>query len=335
MKPRRITELDAMRGLAALAVVLFHLTTRFDRVYGHLTHPALALPWGHYGVQFFFGLSGFVIFMTLERTRRAGDFIVSRISRLYPAYWAAVLLTTAVTMLGPLPDLRRGGGTILVNLTMLEGFAGLPYVDGVYWTLAIELAFYGCMFGLWRLRLLPRIVPILIGWMALKWLWWLHPNLSYAIGMLLVQDNIPFFAIGICAYRLHAGESRLVALLPVIACALVTIGVIDGAESLLVAALVTATFLAFATNSLRWLRWSPFVWLGGISYPLYLLHENIGFVLLASLKAAAVPTNLSIVLALLASLLLAWAVSRVIERPALRAMRAAWQRIAPPRKDAA
>ena len=254
MHRNRLVELDAIRGLAAFSVVLFHLTTRFDRVYGHIAAPSFALPFGHYGVQFFFGLSGFVILLTLERTRHPADFIVSRASRLYPAYWAAIAITTLFVMIGPLPDLRRSLPVILLNLTMLEGFVGAPYVDGVYWTLAIELAFYGCMFLLCLLRGLPRIEWVLVGWIGLKWLWWWQPNLSYALGMMLVQDNIPFFAIGICAYRLHSGARSLVALLPVLGLASLTIGVIDGQESLFVAILVAAMFLGVATGRMRWLR---------------------------------------------------------------------------------
>ena len=329
MHRNRLVELDAIRGLAAFSVVLFHLTTRFDRVYGHIAAPSFALPFGHYGVQFFFGLSGFVILLTLERTRHPADFIVSRASRLYPAYWAAIAITTLFVMIGPLPDLRRSLPVILLNLTMLEGFVGAPYVDGVYWTLAIELAFYGCMFLLCLLRGLPRIEWVLVGWIGLKWLWWWQPNLSYALGMMLVQDNIPFFAIGICAYRLHSGARSLVALLPVLGLASLTIGVIDGQESLFVAILVAAMFLGVATGRMRWLRWRPLLWLGGISYPLYLLHENIGFVLLAWMKRAGIATDLSILGALLASLAMAWAVSRAIERPALVAIRAGWRRFRP------
>jgi len=87
----RLAQLDALRGVAALLVVGFHYTTRFDQLYGHAGEPLLSLPWGHYGVNLFFMISGFVIFMTLERTQRATDFVVSRFSRLYPAYWGALL----------------------------------------------------------------------------------------------------------------------------------------------------------------------------------------------------------------------------------------------------
>ena len=173
---------------------------------------------------------------------------------------------------------------------------------------------------------LKRIEVVLIGWLLAKWLWWLLPNLSYLAGLLLVQEHIPFFAIGICAYRLFAGESAPARVAPVIGFALVTVGVIDGMERLVVASLVALTFLGFAGGRLRWLGWRPLAWLGAISYPLYLLHENIGFVLLNSLEHASVPTDLAILLVLAACLSLAWGVSRFIERPALGLIRGAWRR---------
>src|SRR5690349_15385603 len=72
----RITGLDALRGLAALSVVLFHYTTRYDALFGHRSELLVSVPWGHYGVQIFFGISGFVIFMTLDRTATLADFAV-------------------------------------------------------------------------------------------------------------------------------------------------------------------------------------------------------------------------------------------------------------------
>ena len=130
-----------------------------------------------------------------------------------------------------------------------------------------------------------------------------------------MQEHIPFFSIGICAYRLFAGESTPAQVAPVIGLALVTVGVIDGMERLVLASLVALTFLGFASGRLRWLGWRPLAWLGAISYPLYLLHENIGFVLLTSLEHASVPTDFAILLVLAACLSLAWG-EPLLERPA-------------------
>ena len=92
----RVRELDVLRGLAAAAVVLFHYTVRYGALYGYPAPPSVRVPTGFYGVEVFFCISGFVIFMTLDRTRRPMDFVVSRVSRLWPAYIVAIAVTFAV-----------------------------------------------------------------------------------------------------------------------------------------------------------------------------------------------------------------------------------------------
>ncbi|MBL8484418.1 MAG: acyltransferase, partial [Rhodocyclaceae bacterium] len=141
-RARRLVEVDALRGIAALAVVFFHYTTRFDQLYPGYEPPSLAMPLGHYGVNLFFIISGFVIFMTLDRTSRPMDFVMSRFSRLFPAYWTAIVLTFVVTHQLGLPGKLVGLDTLLVNVTMIQGLLGFGHVDGVYWTLEVELLFY-------------------------------------------------------------------------------------------------------------------------------------------------------------------------------------------------
>ena len=321
----RLAELDALRGLAALAVVLFHFTTRYDVAIGHADPMLVTVPWGHFGVQFFFGISGFVIFMTLKRTSHPMDFVVSRFSRLYPAYWAAIAVTTAVVWIGPLDQLRIPAAAVLINFSMLQGLFGVPSVDGAYWTLLVELSFYAVMFSLYRLRMLGRIEWVLVAWIALKWLWWLVPDLPFRIGLLLVQQYIPFFALGICAYRIYARDQVALAVAPVAIFAMITILVIDGWQHFAVSVSIALIFWAFAAGRARWLAWPPLVWLGGISYSLYLVHENIGWTVIAAFTEMGVNSNLSALLALGLVLGLSTAISVVFERPAMRWIRSKWQ----------
>ncbi len=96
----RITELDALRGLAALGVVLYHFLTRFQEMYGREHLAFWDFNVGGYGVWLFFMLSGYVIFMTLDRTRSLFDFAVGRASRLFPTFWVAVAVSFAVVKTG-------------------------------------------------------------------------------------------------------------------------------------------------------------------------------------------------------------------------------------------
>ena len=164
----RLVEVDALRGLAALAVVLFHYTTRFTQLFEANSLPTFSFPDGHYGVNLFFIISGFVILMTLEKTSRPMDFVVSRFSRLFPAYWVAILLTFTLTHLLGLPGKLVDTATAFGNLIMIHGLFGIPHVDGVYWTLEVELLFYCGMFLLYRFQRLHLIHHALLGLLALR-----------------------------------------------------------------------------------------------------------------------------------------------------------------------
>ena len=106
---QRLQALDALRGIAALAVVLFHYLPYYHELYGHSFTPWAWLEFGRYGVHLFFILSGFVIFMTLERTRSAGWFAMARSMRLLPGLWAGIVITWLfVAALGETPGQDAG-----------------------------------------------------------------------------------------------------------------------------------------------------------------------------------------------------------------------------------
>ena len=180
----RLAQLDALRGIAALAVVLFHYTTRYDQLFGHAQAPLVAFPQGWLGVNLFFMISGFVIFMTLARTARPMDFVVSRFSRLYPAYWGAIVLTFALTHAIGLPGKTVGWDVLAVNVTMVQGFFGVPHVDGVYWTLEVELLFYAWALLSFRLGGAAGLRHFLFACLALR--------LVYAAALAFWGVNLPW-----------------------------------------------------------------------------------------------------------------------------------------------
>ncbi len=126
----RLVEVDALRGLAAIAVVLYHFTTRFGEIYRDNPSASASFPEGYYGVNLFFIISGFVIFMTLERTKQPMDFVVSRFSRLFPAYWFAIFLTFSITHLLGLPGKLVSIDSALANMIMVHGLFWVPAVLG-------------------------------------------------------------------------------------------------------------------------------------------------------------------------------------------------------------
>src|SRR3978361_1021823 len=81
--------LDGLRGVAVGMVLIFHYTSGFENIVRpHAPGLLFRFPAGTYGVNLFFMISGYVILMTVERTRRARDFALARFVRLYPPFLA-------------------------------------------------------------------------------------------------------------------------------------------------------------------------------------------------------------------------------------------------------
>lgn len=326
----RVGELDALRGLAALGVVVFHYTTFYQQEQGHLQPLGFGFPSGNYGVHLFFLISGFVIFMTLERTWTAMDFIVSRFSRLFPAYWAAIAITASVIYTVGMPEQRILLAHLAANITMLQEVLGFEHLDGSYWTLEVELFFYAQMLFWFMLGQLKRIDWIIAAWLVVAIVYAQteqhHVHFSYVLRELLILRHIPFFALGILFYRIHSRPDALRSNLVLIALSLMTIGICYAPVYLAVGIACSAIFALFVTGHLRWLRKAPFVFFGGISYSLYLLHQAIGFALIHRLEAAGVPSLASVAIVVLVVLVLATALTYGVERPAMRRLRDGWRR---------
>lgn len=336
----RLLEIDGLRGLAALAVVIYHFTASHVELSGFVGRPSFALPWGKHGVEVFFVISGFVIFMTLERTRRPMDFIVSRFSRLYPAYWAAILFTTAVVHALGTAQFQLAPDEVLVNFTMLQRFPLIdaPNVDWSYWSLYTELLFYVAMLSLFMLGELRRIEVHQLAALALAWgYYWL----ASAVGQGTVPDSFaartlvrnmetvlpyaPYFVIGISIHRIWRGQRPRSAVL-VLALAYATIAATLTAWQLAAAAIAVAAFGAILTGRAAVLRIRPLLWLGAISYSLYLVHNIAGRAIIFRLEQAGWEFDAAVLAATLASVAVAAAITLLIERPAIRAIRDHYRR---------
>ena len=326
---RRVAELDALRGLAALAVVAFHYTSHYQAEYGHLVPPWFGFPVGNYGVNLFFLISGFVIFMTLDRTKLAVDFVVSRFSRLFPAYWVAMAITAAVVYTIGMPEQRIPVADLAMNLTMIQDLFAFQQLDGSYWTLEVELFFYAQMLFWYVLGKLGRIHWIIAGWLILVVAYALteqhHMHFSYYLRELLILRYIPFFALGILFYRIYTRPGEHLQNLVFIALSLIAIGVASEWVYLVAALVCSGIFGLFVTGMLRWLNQPFFAFFGAISYSLYLLHQAVGFALIHRLEAAGVPTMATIGIVFSAVLALATAMTRFVERPAMNVIRGWWR----------
>jgi peptidoglycan/LPS O-acetylase OafA/YrhL len=326
-------ELDLLRFLAALGVLLFHFTG-----FGgggpwpdsaREVFPALGevTRYGYLGVDLFFVISGFVILMSAWG-RGPGEFAVSRVVRLMPAYWAAVLLGAAIFVGFGLGQGRPG--VVLPNLTMLQGGLGVRNVDAVFWTLWVELHFYVLMAVLLGIGLTyRRCVAFMTIWLFLGL--FADEADSKLLKIMVMPTWHSYFIGGMALYLIYRFGSSLllwcfvgVSWLMAIRWSAWRAGpIFDGVSDGVVVAAVTGIFVVMslvATRRLGWLRWRGLTVLGALTYPLYLTHSQIALPLLDAIYPG-VDKWTALAVATAAALLLAYGLHRLVERPV-----AAWLR---------
>jgi len=335
----RLAALDALRGIAAVSVVMLHLTHDFQHYFAPKRLASFSWNYGAYGVHLFFLISGFVILMTAEKARSPREFVVSRFSRLYPAYWFAVLWTTALLLVFTMPDapampslLRRA----VVNLTMFQSWLGIGSVDSVYWTLQAEMSFYLILLLLiWR-KAVDRTLTVMTTLVALSLIdHWFVPRPLNAVyeyaRTLLLLEHAYLFTAGIVIYKMQRGfKARYAVILLLCALCPLTANYFPNSplhDAPIAVSLAIVVYLA-ARGTLDWLTSRPLLYLGAISYSLYLTHRWTGLIILKAADNLGVDPNLALVGAFALCLLLAAALTRFVEQPSLRWIRA---RLAPRR----
>lgn len=305
---------DALRGVAALLVVLHHAGNALT-----LPEPlALVSRWGWIGVDVFFVLSGFVIFSLLLRGHLLpAGFLARRLLRLMPPHLATFALVTLLGMASALAPAYRGAPwappgleVVACHLTYSCDAFGIAWNNPVLWSLAVEVLFYA-------LAVLAAVAVAGLGW----------PARLAAIALLLAvapfageawwQRYLPEFALGFAAalWRAKAGTANLrrgVALLTLAWAAT------QLAPPVAVAAIAVALAVAVAAQQAMP---RALLALGAVSYSLYLVHVPVGgrvVNLLSRLDPGPWGSVAVVLAALLVSLAGAWAMWRLVERPAIR-----------------
>lgn len=321
MQRGRLQELDSIRGLAAISVVLYHYFYRYNEIYGHQQIDTDWIAFGHYGVQLFFIVSGFVIYWTLERTEKPADFLISRFSRLYPVFWVSAALTFILVSLFGLPGREIQFVDALKNALMFHERLHVPHVDGVYWTLTVELTFYCFIFALYITSNLRHVTKLFLVASILSTLSSLGVvTINQPYFDILIFEHIPFFLAGICLFKITR-KDKVHENYAIIAAAIVSTLITHSFNASVFFALSVVFFILSVNGRLPFMKSRPLVFIGSISYALYLCHQNIGYMIINHAYAHGLSPLSGIVFSVILSVLLAIALTYCIERPALRAIK--------------
>jgi peptidoglycan/LPS O-acetylase OafA/YrhL len=310
-QPDRFFVLDALRGIAAVVVVIAHAV---QLCYGYELEFLHGM--GRFGVVLFFLVSGFVIPASFARSSQR-TFWIRRLCRLFPAYWTTIGIAAVLAWLNWLPASpfygTRSVATYVVNLTMVPNFFNYSSVLFVFWSLHIELVFYlfVAVMGLLGIQHKTSLVGLvlLVATLAPAFVPELPFTLYYPLFLAIIWCGTVF-------QRVHYGHESLLSAAPFVAAALVLVWLAEGSTA---RALYhkggTLTAFAVVLVALRhptWFQRPLLVWLGTVSYSLYLLH-----LLVLAVVPASGPPVLSVTIWVICMLLVAAVAERWIERPSL------------------
>lgn len=329
MTRHRLETLDALRGIAALIVVLYHFTTRYYEIYDVKKTFDFALSFGHYGVDIFFIISGFVIYLTLSNTKSSTDFIVNRFSRLFPTYWLCVTLSYVIITIFSLPGRETSSYEYLINLSMIHLEFHIPSVDGVYWTLLYELKFYFLMLIIFHFNLLHKINALSFFMLVLILilnLVNLHEHVVYKIlNKIFIFDFLPLFISGIMFYKIMHKEVNTLVVINLLLSFYILASPKDF-TTLLTFTLIYLLFLFLVFNKLNFLNNKVLIFLGTISYPLYLIHQNIGYIILNAFNIYHLPLVYGTITAIIVAISLASLISYMFEKPSIRFLKSYYKK---------
>lgn len=300
--------LDALRGLTAVGVVLVHFTLGMKPT---LFQQIARLGWA--GIAVFFVISGFVIPYSLARSgyRFPGDygrFLLKRIIRLHPPYLLSVLILIALSWVSFSDAIWQ----FIIHAGLLNGFLGQPWLNQVYWTLAIEFQFY---------LVIGVLVPVFLRGPGIR----LYLLLASLLCVSLVPAPeawiiryLPLFVLGILVFLRKIGTIHPL---------LFHVGLLAASAVCAFSFGPPQAVVGFATalciTHARFRIPKVLSGLGEISYSLYLLHLVVGGWIIGKTFFTGIESMSGQILAVSAALgvscVLAWVSYRLVEKPCQRA----------------
>ncbi|MBD5356431.1 MAG: acyltransferase [Bacteroides sp.] len=327
--PKHSKTIDLIRGVSAILIVLYHYTYRYNQnpyIIGTHTETnwSFTINWGYGAVVTFFIISGYLFSKYLNNTDIiVNKFLKKRLWRLYPTFWFCMTITTIVLHI----IFQEAKVTIyeyLINLTMMPGMFKIKFIDGAYWTMAYEIKFAILYSIILMIRNIYLRKTLLISWIIISIissLWITSDNYFFKfLRVFLIVDWIQVFIIGICIYQLQLKNRAFYYILLLLCFVNQLLWLYSYVHWIFL--LITILILIFLPNieklNIPNYIYKPLEFIALISYPLYLLHQMIGFAIIKYFQQIGLIKEFWIFIPISISIILAYLVHRFVELPTSR-----------------
>lgn len=335
---KRINYLDGHRGVAILLVVFYHAFSRWTEIvpYGDSVSSFLFFKYGFLGVQLFFLISGFVILMTLERCDQFKEFVYHRWLRLFPAMLiCSLFIFFTASFFSERPSGQPQALYLIPGLTFIEPYllgklTGIPFesIENAFWSLYVEFKFYiiaAIFYFLFGSRVLVTFLFLcFLSDFAFSQLIQIYDNkllsFAYSITANLSFKHFGWFAAGAAFYMFKKNEQNYWFIYGVIISVINTLIIAGDDLTKLFALCLIVFFFSFSLINeflQTILSHRSLLFFGFISYPLYLLHENLMIALVIKMKDT-LPSTMVLLLPVIAIAfisIVAWFISKHLEKP--------------------
>jgi peptidoglycan/LPS O-acetylase OafA/YrhL len=335
----RLVFLDFLRGVAVLAVFIEHVGETISPQ-GFGSFATGVFDFGKFGLSLFFIISGFIIPYSLEKKNSIRLFWINRFFRLYPIYWINIAFMLVFYHCGAVTifsEAYRSNLVLhsLVNVTMLQDFFKVPQANAICYTLTLEFVFYLCCSALFAFRIHKYSYQLATIGLAVV-------GLGGILVPLILERKVPLSGmfyiltmfIGTAIYRCYSGtvtKKQLTLLLSAMALCIsaavyfnygfhrIDLPRYHFAYPAIVSAWLSGYVLFLLCLKFREKSFpTVFLWLGKISYSIYLMHSVIIYTFMHFTNLNALPGMVQFSITLAATLLLSGLTYYGIEAPSIK-----------------
>lgn len=278
-------QIQFLRGIGCLVIVFYHFFCRYKQIYyNDYGQPFLAKKLGIIGVYLFLVLTGY--YLIPRKQISPVKYLKKRLKSIYPSYLISIIVIFLLSLCGYLGANREVSFIVFIqNVFMINGFINTPYVDGAHWYMTYIVVFI-TMMSLIICTKNENNKNIYISWILINLVLYMltkiikNPILQEIV-LLSGGTYAPLIVIGISVRNLKDCKFTIKEFMIINLLSYLSIFLTSGIFNCLVTIILTYIVWNAINNKIKYLnKFSLIVKIGDISYIIYLIHQNIGYMIM-------------------------------------------------------